>query len=187
MRLYSFGLIAVVLAGFVPGNASPAVKAGKLEFRFLYLPPGTADPTYHTAIWLEDEDGKLIRTLYVSNELSATEHKLGTVCPDWVKQAGWSKAPKSLVDAVTGPTPNVGSGSMTFDLGELGIAPGTYRVRFQVHIIDQYNILFQGKLAAGNSEQDVKIETLYQPTKPDIGTDVVKEVRIHYLPAPPEQ
>lgn len=163
------------------------MKAGKLEFRFLYLPPGTADPTYHTAIWLEDEDGKLIRTLYVSNELSATEHKLGTVCPDWVKQAGWSKAPKSLVDAVTGPTPNVGSGSMTFDLGELGIAPGTYRVRFQVHIIDQYNILFQGKLAAGNSEQDVKIETLYQPTKPDIGTDVVKEVRIHYLPAPPEQ
>ena len=183
MRLYSKASIAIIFTGFILGNTAPADKAGKLEVRFLYLSPGTEDPTYHTAIWLEDEGGKLIQTLYVSNELSATEHKLGTVCPDWVKQAGWSKAPKSLVDAVTGPTPNVGSGSMTFDLGALGIVARTYRFRMQVHIIEQYNILFQGNLTVGDSEQDVKIETLYQPNKPDIGTDVVKDVRVHYAHA----
>lgn len=182
MRLYSKAFIAVVFTSLIPGNAAPAVKAGKLEVRFEYLSPGTEDPTYHTAIWLEDEAGKLIQTLYVSNELSATVHKLGTVCPDWVKQAGWTKASKSLIDAVTGPTPNVGSGSMTFDLGELGIAPGNYRFRMQVHIIEQYNILFQGMLTVGNSGQDVKIESLYQPKKPDIGTDVVKDVVVHYAP-----
>jgi hypothetical protein len=183
MRANLFALAAITLGGFVPGHASPAPKPGTLEVRFLYLPPGSVDPTYHTAIWLEDEDGKLVKTLYVSNELSGTEYKLGTVCPDWVKQAGWAKAPKSLVDAVTGPTPNVGSSSMTFDLASAGIAPGIYRFRMQVHIVDQYNILFQGKLTAGSSGEDVKIETLYQPSKPDIGTDVVRDVRVHYAPA----
>ncbi len=183
MRWFSYGVMAIVLVGIPQAQAVAAEKAGKLEVKFLYLPPGTQDPTYHTAIWLEDESGKLVKTLFVTNELSSTEHKLGTVCPDWVRQAGWSKAPKALVDAVTSPTPNVGSGALSFDLGELGVAPGTYRFRFQVHIIDQYNILFQGKLTVGTAGQDLKIETLYQPSKPDIGTDVVKEVEVHYGPA----
>jgi hypothetical protein len=89
------------------------------------MPPTTIDPTYHTAIWLEDANGVLIKTLYVSQELSAAEYKMGNVCPDWVKKAQWDKAPKSEVDAVTSPTPSVGSGSRGSDLGQMGVAPGT--------------------------------------------------------------
>src|SRR5580700_1186182 len=96
VRWISYGVMAILLAGIPQAQAVAAEKAGKLEVKFLYLPPGTQDPTYHTAIWLEDESGKLVKTLFVTNELSSTEHKLGTVCPDWVRQAGWSKAPKAL-------------------------------------------------------------------------------------------
>ena len=47
--------------------ASPAATgAGRLEVAYLYLPPTTIDPTYHTAIWLEDAKGVLVKTLYVS-------------------------------------------------------------------------------------------------------------------------
>ncbi len=175
--------IGALLLTAAPAFPAPAAKAGTLDVRFLYLPPGTSDPSYHTAIWLEDSKGALVTTLYVSNELSGSVYKLGRVCPDWVKLADWAKAPKDLVDAVTGPTPNVGSGSLSFDLSEAGVAPGTYRFRMQVHIIERYNMLFQGKLTVGDAGQDVEIETLYQPAKPEIGTDVVRDVRVHYTPA----
>jgi len=180
--VWRLALTAILVSVFSSLGIS-ANAAGKLEVRFLYLEPGSVDPTYHTAMWIEDSDGKLVKTLFVSNELSSTEYKSGKACPDWVKQSGWAKAPKSQVDAVTGPTPNVGSGSMTFDLGQLGLPEGVYRFRFQVHITEGYNLLFQGQFSTGKSEQALKIETLYQPSKPDIGTDVVRDVRVYYYPA----
>ncbi len=182
-NIFFYVCIAVLLAAVLPVAAEAADKPGSLEVQFSYLEPGTIDPTYLSAMWLEDESGKIVRTLYVSTELSSNGYRLGTACPDWVKQAGWSKAPSSLVQAVTSPTPNVGSGSMTFDLAELGVAPGKYRFRYQVNIDEKYNLMFQGSLTVGNAEQELKIETLYQPSKPDIGTDVVKDVRANYYPA----
>jgi len=180
--LVSLALTASIIVSLTPITAS-AANAGKLEVKFLYVEPGTVDPSYHTAIWLEDQDGKLVKTLFVSNELSTTQYKSGKVCPDWVQQAGWEKAPKSQVDAVTGPTPEVGAGTLTLDLAKLDVPEGKYRFRFQVHIAEEYNVLFQGQLTVGKSEQEVKIETLYRPSKPDIGTDVVRDVQVHYYPA----
>jgi hypothetical protein len=148
----------------------------------MYMPPTEIEPTYHTAIWLESKAGKLVKTLFVSTELSKNEYKLGNMCPDWVKQAQWAKAEKSAVDAVTGPTPNVGGGTMAFDLTQLGIAPGTYRFCFQVHIIDKYNILFRGTITVGSSAQNPKIEVLYSPSKPVGSEDLIRDVDVHYVP-----
>jgi hypothetical protein len=88
-----------------------------------------------------------------------------------------------LVNAATGPTPNVSAGMMPFDLEKFKVAPGKYKFRFEVNIDDRNNVLFQGDLEVGDSEQELKIETLYLPSKPDIGTDVVKDVVVHYYPA----
>jgi hypothetical protein len=149
----------------------------------VYLDPGSIDPTYHTAMWLEDAKGNMAQTLFVSNDLSTNYYETGKACPDWVKQAGWAKAPQSTVNAVTGPTPNISAGMMSFDLGKFKIAPGKYKFRFEVNIDEQNNVLFQGDLEVSDSEQELKIETLYLPSKPDIGTDVVKNVAAHYYPA----
>jgi len=176
-------LAAWMLACFAPRPAYGASPAGRIEVRFVYLDPGSIDPTYHTAMWLEDAKGNMVQTLFVSNDLSTTYYQSGKVCPDWVKQAGWAKAPKSLVNAATGPTPNVSAGMMPFDLEKFKVAPGKYKFRFEVNIDDRNNVLFQGDLEVGDSEQELKIETLYLPSKPDIGTDVVKDVVVHYYPA----
>jgi hypothetical protein len=134
--LLIYTLAAVLLACFAPLWAS-AAPAGRIEVNFLYLEPGeSTDPTYHTAMWIEDAKGKMVQTLFVSNELSTTYYETGKACPDWVKQSGWAKAPRSLINAVTGPTPNVSEGMMSFDLGKLGIEPGKYKFRFEVNIDD---------------------------------------------------
>jgi hypothetical protein len=180
--LLIYTLAAVLLACFAPLWAS-AAPAGRIEVSFLYLEPGgSVDPTYHTAMWIEDAKGKMVQTLFVSNELSTTYYETGKACPDWVKQAGWAKAPRSLINAVTGPTPNVSEGTMSFDLGKPGIEPGKYKFRLEVNIDEKYNVLFQGDFEIGNSEQELKMETLYLPSKPETGTDVVKNVKAHYFP-----
>jgi len=172
---------SLACAGTHVAVSAPAA-AGQIVVSFLYMPPSQIEPTYHTAMWLEDKDGKMLKTLFVSTELSVNEYKQGDACPDWLKQASWAKAEKSLVDAVTGPTPNVGGGTLAFDLAQLGIAPGSYRFCFQVHIVEKYNVLYRGMVDAGTKAQDVKIEILHAG-KPAGAEELVKDVIVQYVPA----
>lgn len=170
----------VLVAGAV-GQEQPATP-GRLSVSFLYMPPTEVEPTYHTTMWLEDKEGKLVKTLFVSNELSANEYKQGVACPAWIKQASWEKMDKSVVDAVTGPTPNVGSGSMAFDLKEMGVPAGNYIFQFCVHIEGKHNVLFRGPVNVGGPAQDVKVEVLYSGGKPPGDENIVRDVYVQYYP-----
>jgi len=169
-------------AGGVPQTpaAQAPAGAGRLEVLFLFMPPTTIDPTYHTAMWLEDDKGVLLKTLYVSQELSANEYKMGNVCPDWVKKAQWDKTPKADVDAITAPTPNVGSEAKVFDLVEYGVAPGVYQFRFQMHVGEDHNVLYRGTVTVGPADETVKLEMTQGPGKL-LSTDTyVKDVQVRY-------
>jgi hypothetical protein len=183
--LRSLGAAALAFGLWAATTPSTAAArqpaAGSLRVTFFYDAPTTVEPTYHTAIWLEDKNGRIVQTLYVSQELSDTAYKLGRVCPDWVKQANWSAAPKSEVAAVTAPTPNVGVGEMTFDLAKLGVAPGTYAFRFQVHISEQYNILYRGQFTTGGPDAVLKLETVYGPGKLETTDQFVRDVEVRYV------
>jgi hypothetical protein len=148
------------------------------------MPPSQIEPTYHTAIWLEDQNGRLVKTLFVSHDLSSTEYRMGDACPDWVNQAHWEKAEPSLVDAVTGPTPNVGSGALAFDVATLNLAAGAYQFKLQVHISDKYNVLYTGRLSIGAASNEATLDILYSPSKAPGGTEFVRDVRARYVPGP---
>jgi hypothetical protein len=101
--------------------AQPENSKGKLLVSYLYLPPaGEIEPSYHTVIWLADQNGKWVRTLFVSQELSTTVYDLNEACKERVKQANWDKADKSVVDALTGPTRDIGSSALEFPVESLG-------------------------------------------------------------------
>ena len=180
-------LLAAVIAAAVSPPAislSPAPPAtGVITVSFLYMPPSQIEPTYHTAVWLEDSSGALVKTLFVSHDLSSTEFKMGEACPDWVKQSHWETAAPSQVDAVTGATPHVGSGALTFDVAELGIRAGTYRFKFQVHITEHYNVLHTGELTIGTAPHSARLEALYSPAKPPGGVDFVRDVHVEFSPS----
>lgn len=172
-------------AGAPPSPMTPAPQgaSGSLVVKFFYDTPTTVEPTYHTAMWLEDKTGKLVKTLFVSSELSSKEYKMGNACPDWVKQAQWEKAPKDEVAAVTAPTPMIGVGDMTFDLAKLKIAPGIYGFRFQVHVTEEYNLLYRGTITVGGPGTDVKLEIVRGPGKLDTTDQFVKDVEVRYVAA----
>jgi hypothetical protein len=171
-------------AGGVPAQApAPGHGAGTLVVRFFYEAPRSVHPTYHTAIWLEDKAGKLVRTLYVSQELSDREYKLGTVCPDWVKQVKWDQAPAEEVAAVTAPTPVLGEGELAFDLAKLGVPPGTYGFRFQMHVEEDYNVLYRGDVRVGGPSADVALETVTGPGRPSTTDQFVRDLTVRYVAA----
>lgn len=172
-------LCGAVLVSCASAVAAPA--PGSLHVKFFYDAPSTVEPTYHTAIWIEDQGGKIVKTLYVSQELSDTAYKMGNACPDWVKVANWSAMPKADVAAVTAPTPSVGTGDMTFDLAKLGLAPGTYGFRFQVHISETYNILYRGQFTTSGPDAEVALETVYGPGKLETTDQFVRDVEVRYL------
>ncbi len=170
-------------AGRAQSPPAPAGTPGVLDVRYFYEAPTTIDPTYHTAIWLEDANGKLVKTLYVSQELSDKEYKMGTVCPDWVTQAKWESAPKDEVAAVTAPTPTVGTGEMTFDLVKLGVAPGTYGFRFQMHVEEEYNVLYRGQVTVGGPTAVITLDVVGGPGKISTTDQFIKDVEVRYLAA----
>jgi hypothetical protein len=167
--------------GPVAAQAPAAAGSGRLEVAYLYMPPTSIDPTYHTAMWLEDDKGVLLKTLYVSQELSAAEYKMGNACPDWVKKAHWDKTPKAEVDAVTAPTPNVGSEAKVFNLADYGIAPGVYQFRFQMHVAEEHNVLYRGTLTVGPADSKLTLEMTQGPGKLVSPDTYVKDVQVRYL------
>lgn len=171
--LCAVSVVALVAAG----------APGTLEVKFFFDTPTNVEPTYHTAIWLENADGQIVKTLFVSQELSGTAFKVGDACPDWVNKAQWEKAPKTEVAAVTAPTPSVGVGELTFDLASLGVAPGTYGFRLQVHVTEQYNLLYRGQVTVGGPGADIKLETAFGPGKLDSTDQFVRDVEVRYRPA----
>jgi hypothetical protein len=175
------GLLIVIGAVNGLSSAPGAPVAGTLEIS--YLVSSTVEGSRFTAVWLENEDGELVKTLFVSSELAQGAFTVeGDICPDWIKKSHWEKASQAEVDAVSGPTPVVGSGSFSFDLKKLGILPGVYYFLMQVHSHDSYNILFKGRIRAGQEPAETKAEVFYSPAKYAAAEDLVRDVSARFTP-----
>lgn len=177
--LVGAAVVAAALAAVA--RAQGAGGAGALVVKFFYDTPTTVEPTYHTAIWLEDKNGKMVKTLFVSSELATKEYKMGNACPDWVKVAQWEKVAQNVAAAVTSSTPSVGQDEMTLDLAKLNIAPGTYGFRFQVHVSEEFNILYKGDVKVGGPAAAIKLETFQGPGKLDTTDQFVRDVEVKYV------
>jgi hypothetical protein len=161
--------------------ATAAPAAGTLEVSYQVSPK--VEGSRFSAMWLENEAGELVKTLFVSSELAQGAFTVeGEICPDWVKKAQWEKASQDQVDAVSGPTPVAGANSASFDLAKAGIEPGVYTFLMQVHVHEEYNILFKGKLRVGEEPADVRTEVVYTPKKYEGPEDLVHDVTLRFTP-----
>jgi hypothetical protein len=175
------GLLILIgeMIGFSFVPATPV--AGTLQIS--YLVSSSVDGSRFTAVWLENEGGELVKTLFASTELAQGAFTVeGDICPDWIKKSHWEKASQAAVDAVSGPTPTAGSGSFSFDLKKLGILPGVYVVCMQVHIHDNYNILYKGTIRVGQEPAEAQVEVSYSPAKYAGAEDLVRDVSARFTP-----
>ena len=100
------------------------------------------------AVWVEDMDGNLVKTLYVTKFTAkgGFEQRPDAI-PVWVERAGIAQ--NGDVDAVTGATPKSGNVSFVWDLtDESGarIADGTYRFFVEGTLRWKNHVLFTGEI-----------------------------------------
>jgi len=177
-RLSGLLILSANMIGLSYVTAEPV--AGKLQITYLV---SADDASRFTAVWLENEGGELVKTLFVSNELAQGAFTVeGDICPDWIKKSHWEKASQAEVDAVSGPTPTAGSGSRSFDLKKHGISPGVYFFCMQIHIHDNYNILYRGQIRLGEKPAEAQPEVFYSPKRYESVEDLLHDVRVRFTP-----
>ena len=130
---------------------------GTLEISFNFT-RGTTPASNQFAIWIEDSNGNLVRTLYVTNFTAngGYERRKESLLT-WVSKAKPTELSESEIDAVTGATPRAGALFYTWDgTDENGnmAAKGTYTVYVEGTLYWTSSVLFHGDFEFGGEAQE---------------------------------
>ena len=175
-------IVISILAALLMGTPSMAQKKGKvnsLEVSFNYQKqPGAGSNQY--AIWIENEKGEFVKTLFVTAYTSKGRARGGekaqrgyivrpTCVPTWVKTSKAEEKTDEQLDAVTGATPqNSGIQTLTWDFtDEQGktVAQGTYKVKVEATLYFESDIIYTGTFSSKDKPGNIVLTS--ELTKPD--------------------
>lgn len=141
-----------------PGSASePAVqgaKSSELAITFKYeKQSGAASNQF--AVWIEDMDGNLVRTLFATKFTAKGGYKnRPDSIPVWVHQSGLSAMSNAEVDAISSATPQAGMLEYVWDLADTGgkaVAAGNYKYFVEGTLRWQNQVLYAGMVTIGDA------------------------------------
>lgn len=113
------------------------------------------------AIWVEDNEGNLIRTIFVTAFTgNGGYERRKDACPTWVSKAHPSDLSETEVDAFTGATPSNGRHSYSWD-GKNDksnhVKAGTYKIFVEGTLYWSSRVLYQGSFNYGGQDQNVTL------------------------------
>jgi hypothetical protein len=112
------------------------------------------------AVWIEDMDGKLIKTLYATRFTVGGGYKdRPESIPTWAEKAGLASMEKSETDAVSGATPKIGTLSYTWDLTDKNggaVALGEYRFIVEGSLRWKNRVVYSGAVDIGGAAVTVQ-------------------------------
>lgn len=134
----------------------------QLTISFRFQRGGIASSQY--AIWIENEKGELVRTVYATSFTVKGGYELRKeAIPTWVQKAKPGRMTDAQIDAVTGATPRDGTLTYTWDgTDNRGnhVPPGKYRFYVEGSLYWKSRILFSGTVEWGGKEQpSISVDT----------------------------
>lgn len=178
MRVRNLSLIIAIIFFLTSAISDNKSKKKELEFAFHVNNKIGIQPSYLMAIWLEKPDGTYIKTLYISDYVSFGGFNHKEICPDWNKKSGWDHVSGDVVDAVTGATLLTGDQVLTFECSKKQIPPGTYKYFIEVHLLENYNELYNGKIEVGKEDTESVPEVVYIPVKHPRAGDILSNITV---------
>lgn len=193
MGLFLSGLVAVgLLTGCgsekkAPAPAAPAQTEAKgpltLEYTFNKK---EGKGTNQMAAWIEDKDGKLVRTLFATRYTTQKGYKKQALLPQWVKKSGLAQLDKAKVDAFTKATPAAGQVTAGWDGKDdngKSVPDGTYKLVVEATLYQDSDALWTGTFQKGGKEQtlDMKESLTKEPEKKE-NKDMITGVKAVYRP-----
>ena len=142
------------------------IAAKSVELSFNYQKQAGAGSN-QWAVWVENSEGKVIRTLTVTSFTSKGRggrrgYTFRPTCvPTWVKNAGAEQMTDEQIDAVTGATPSQ-SGIQTYtwdfkDTDGKEVPAGDYKICLEATLYFNSIILYSGSFSTKDKAGEIKL------------------------------
>jgi hypothetical protein len=182
MKKYLFILLLLVTIFACTGAQEKTAKAAaELSFTYTRL-SGSASNQF--AVWVEDEQGKFIKTLYATKYTAAGGWKRReTSIPVWVKKSGLANLTGAQVDAITGATPKTGTLVYTWDGADSSgkaVSTGNYVLFLEGTLRWENQVLYRAPISLGKEIMSWAVSAEY---KGDAGADraMISDVKVKTL------
>ena len=170
-------LIIAVLIAFmaIPAMAQGSKNASQVELSFNYQKQSGAGSNQY-AVWIENSEGKVVRTLYVSKfttqgrAMGGQQRRRGytfrpTCVPTWVKNAKAEEMTDEQIDAVTGATP-AQSGVQTFtwdfkDADGKAVPAGNYKIFLEATLYFNSIVLYSGSFSTSDKAGAISLTSKF--------------------------
>jgi hypothetical protein len=183
MKKIFFGIVfCLALSGI---HAQNSVSSGiEISFTYNYQ---TGFSSNQFAVWIEDSEGKLVRTLFATRFTAALGgwEKRPLSIPLWVKKSGVSTLSKKEIDAFTGATPRTSTLRYRWDgLDKNGnrAETGEYQIFLEATLKSENRVLYSASFILGDSTM---LETIIKTKYFGKGTKerkMIENVRVFYNP-----
>lgn len=165
-----------------PRAVSEAVSPRQLTVSFNFTQGGIASCQY--AIWIENKQGKLVKTIYVTNFTAHGGYAERKECvPLWVKKANPATLSGNDIDAVSGATPQNGELKYSWDgMDSKGkrLPDGEYQFFIEGTLFWASRVLFSGTVYWINKEQaDIPLKVRYFENG-NTNKDMIQHVKASY-------
>ena len=170
-------LITMILTAMLVSTAAMAQNKGKvskassLEVTFNYQKQSGPGSNQY-AVWIEDEKGEFVKTLFVTAYTSkgrargGEQPKRGYIVrpacvPTWVKTVKADEKTDQQLDAVTGATPQAG-GTQTFiwdftDEQGKTVPQGNYKIVVEATLFFDSDIIYSGTFSTKDKAGDITL------------------------------
>ncbi|MCD7895744.1 MAG: DUF2271 domain-containing protein [Planctomycetaceae bacterium] len=166
-----------------PAAATPVEKGVEVSFDFSRK-GGTGTNQY--AIWIEDADGKFIKTIFVTSFTTVRGgwRYRNENLPRWIEASNVAKMPRKKMDAISGATAGNRRVVKYWDLTDEDGDPvpnGDYTVFLEGTIRRENQVLYRAQIYVGG--EPATIEPLPEYTgKATTDRDMIQNVVVKYTP-----
>lgn len=158
----------------------------KVEVSFDYTRMST-HASNQIAVWVEDESGRFIKTIYVSDFTAARRgyENREDALNHWVMAADPAAMSDDEIDAISSATPQTGNIRFEWDLtDEAGnrVSDGRYFIKAEGTLYWSSNVLYTGEIALPGTTSG-EIEVLMERSEPDNtdNEDMIQNMRMEVV------
>ena len=163
-------------------GAKERVEGEHLEISFRFRRGGIASSQY--AIWIEDESGKVVRTVYATSfTVKGGYAYRKEAIPTWVHKANPAKMSPNRIDAITGVTPRDGTLNYIWDgKSDDGkpVPKGTYTLFVEGTLYWKSRIVYSGKVNWGSQERGPISVTVNHYDFSSTNKDMITELKVFH-------
>lgn len=164
------------------GKVSGSTSQLTVELNFTR---GSTKASSQYAIWIENDAGELIKTLYVSDFTASGGYAFrDDAVSKWVAKANPGEMADEEIDAISGSTPQSGIQRYTWDGTDAtgkAVMNGTYHIYVEGTLYWSSIVLFSGDIEWGDSEQNITLTATYSEENTTENRDMLTNVMAIFL------